>query len=739
MKRSIIILFWILILSNPLFSAVGDWTTYTNMNYSKQIFLRSGYLWVATTGGLVKLDLSDETYRKITNVEGLGGNYLYSLAVDTAGTFWFGAKNGTLTKYNPQGNSYRVYDFLDRDGSRLWIKYIAPDGDNLWVGLNKGVSLFQIYKNDGEIKETYRHLGNLEPDAEVNSIALTPTKVWVGTVGGIAFAPKNDPNLLDYSHWYSFVSGQKGLTNDVVNSILNIDEEVYIGTNNGVFEFNSTDSTWSLSGLNNLIVHDLKYSSGKIYAGTNSGVYIYENGIWSQLSTSGLTNGNLNSVAIETSGNIWAGSEGSGISVYANSSWTNFKIDGPPGNIFNKIVAEDNGKIWCSNWSGIGSSFDGVHWEELQDTLHSLFGIYPWMASVLLDAAGNVWFGSWGGGLFKLDLQGNWTHYDSTNSPLRPIQADRSYTVVSDIVEDNAGTKWAANFQGYDALGGNRCLAALYSNTWTAYLSSDGIKSNLINSLYAEGGHLWICSRDVGLGFLDYMGTPGNKSDDTIRYYDDLNAHLSGKDVRVARYDRKGKLWVGTNGGLDRWDPEISYAPYFLGVQMPSPLGPQVNWIELDEMNNKWIGTINGVGVLNDQDSFIYVFTTTNSKIVDDQVWFIAVDDQRGKAWIGTENGLSSFQYKVPAENLCQVHPYPNPVVSSNGDEKVTFDVPLETKVRIYTVAGDWVAEAKSGGIGKEWDLRNRSGNLVASGIYLFLLFDNQRGTCAGKIVVIRE
>lgn len=738
MRRLFFTFFWILILSNPLFSAVGDWTTYTNMNYSKQILLKDGYLWVATTGGLVKFNLSDETYRKITNVEGLGGNYLYSLAVDTAGTFWFGAKNGTLTKYNPQGNLFRVYDFLDRDGSRLWIKYIAPDEDKLWVGLNKGVSLFQIYKNDGEIKETYRHFGNLAQEVEVNSVALTPTKVWVGTVKGVAFAPKDDPNLLDYSHWYSFVSGQKGLTNDTVNTVLSVDEEIYIGTNKGVFEFNSTDSSWSLSGLNNLIVRDLKYSSGKIFAGTNSGVYVYESGTWTQVNMTGLTNGNLNSVAIDTSGNIWAGTEGSGISVYSNSTWRNFQIDGPPGNIFNKIAIEESGKIWCSDWSGGGSSFDGATWKGTQDTLYTLFGILPWMASVFLDSEGNVWYGSWGGGLFKLDPQGNWSHYDSTNSPLRPIRSDRSYTVVSDVVEDDAGTKWVANWEGWDGTA-NRCLAALHNNTWTPYLSSDGIRSNLINSLYAEGGHLWICSRDVGLGFLDYKGTPGNKSDDTIHYYDDVNGHLSGKDVRAARFDLKGKLWVGTNAGLDLWDPEINYTIYFRGVQLPDPLGPQVNWIAVDEMNNKWIGTINGVGVINDRDSFIYVFTTTNSKLVDDLVWFINIDNSRGKAWIGTENGLSSFQYKVPAENLCQVHPYPNPVVFRTGDEKVTFDVPLETKVRIYTVAGDWVAEAKSGGIGKEWDLRNRSGNLVASGIYIFLLFDNQRGTCAGKIVVIRE
>ncbi|HVP35602.1 MAG TPA: hypothetical protein VMT04_01270, partial [Terriglobales bacterium] len=114
MRRLIFIIFWIIIFTRSIFPAVGDWATYTNMNYSKQLLLKNGYLWVATTGGLVKFDLSDDTYRKITNVDGLGGNYLYSLAVDTAGTFWFGAKNGTLTKYNPQGNSYRVYDFLDR-------------------------------------------------------------------------------------------------------------------------------------------------------------------------------------------------------------------------------------------------------------------------------------------------------------------------------------------------------------------------------------------------------------------------------------------------------------------------------------------------------------------------------------------------------------------------------------------------------------------------------------------------
>ncbi|MDP2961089.1 MAG: hypothetical protein Q8N71_06660, partial [candidate division Zixibacteria bacterium] len=483
MKRLIYICCWILIFSSSVYSAVGDWATYTNMNYAKQLLLKDNFLWVVTTGGLIKFNLLDNTYQKITNVEGLGGNYLFSLAEDTVGIFWFGAKNGTLTKYDPEGNLFlRVY----KDLSGLNIKYLAPDGDKLWIGSNKGVSLFLIYKNEGEIKENYWHFGEIQENTEVNSVSLSPTKVWVGTVKGVAFAPKDDPNLKDPSRWYSFISGQKGLTSDTVFSILNVDEDTYIGTKDGVFKFNSIDSSWTFWGLDNLEVRDLVYNSGKIFAATSWGIYFYENGTWS----SRLGNGNLNSVRVDNSNKIWVGTEGSGISVYANSSWTNFEIDGPPGNIFNKIAIEESGKIWCSNWSGGGSSFDGSSWIAFQDTLYLLFHRWPWMASVSLDYEGNVWFGSWGDGLFKLDSQGNWSRYDSSNSELRPYAGYPLNTVVSDVVVDESGTKWLANWEGVEG----RCVVALQNNIWTPYLSTDKnrIKSNLINSLYVSGGSLWI-------------------------------------------------------------------------------------------------------------------------------------------------------------------------------------------------------------------------------------------------------
>jgi len=72
---------------------------------------------------------------------------------------------------------------------------------------------------------------------------------------------------------------------------------------------------------------------------------------------------------------------------------------------------------------------------------------------------------------------------------------------------------------------------------------------------------------------------------------------------------------------------------------------------------------------------------------------------------------------------------YPNPVkLSGSGSQsssKVTIaSLPLNAKIRIYTVSGDLVrelAETDTDGI-VEWNLKNSSGKDVASGVYIVLV-----------------
>lgn len=715
-------------------SGIGDWTTYTNMNGVSEILLRSGKLWCATTGGVAVLDMNKLTFTKITNVNGLGGNYLYSVARDSGGSFWFGAQNGTLTKYTPDENSWLVYNFIDRDESRLHINDIVPDGEMLWIATNKALSLFLIAKNGGEIKETYRRLGeNLNGEEEVTCVRIVGERIWAGLKGGVATANKSDPNLMDFSRWTSFTKEtSSGLGSNTVYCLININDDILVGTDQGVYEFDPLDSTWQSIGLEDQTVNDLQYSNQNLYAATSSGIYVYQNPVWAPLSDSGLLSTDLYSITIDSNGTIWAGTADQGISAYNGTVWKNYLIDGPPSNDFVDMETDEAGNLWCAHDQYGASLFDRQKWTSLS-TIPEIKGHS--IQAVKEDGQGNIWFSSWGGGVIKYDRDTTWIRFTEKNSPLKGIASDPTYVVVNDLVIDEIGNRWFPNWEPSDS---TRlvCSPSEQDTSWVVFYDREGIKSILLLRVFAKGGHLFVCTRDMGLYDFNYNWTLENKSDDQITHYTSETDHLSDNAVLCANVDKDDVLWVGTASGLDKFDPDYER---FSAVQMPDPLGPQVNDIAVDERNNKWIATVNGLGKINAEGEFTEYFTTFNSNLCANNVLRLHIDKNTGDIWIGTDNGLSRFESGIgaPAKDLSEVVPFPNPLVIETGTELLTFDrLPYQTAVRIFTVAGDLVKEIKSG---NQWDGRNQGGELVASGIYLFQVQDPSGKSAVGKIAVIRR
>jgi hypothetical protein len=326
-----------------------------------------------------------------------------------------------------------------------------------------------------------------------------------------------------------------------------------------------------------------------------------------------------------------------------------------------------------------------------------------------------------------------WFRYTEKNSPLRGVGHDPAYVVVNDIAVDERGNVWLPDYDAWDS---TRMLCTpAYQDTFLIYYDGDGLRFLLMLKVRARQGHLYICLQDIGLLDYYYNWTVEDKTDDRVTHYTQTDDYLSSNAVMSAEVDKDGTLWVGTSAGLDTLDSEWGR---FRGVALPDPLGPQVNVIAVDEQNNKWIGTENGLGVINGQGKFEHVFTTVNSKICHNRVLGIKIDERTGEVWIGTENGLSRYESGiVPAKDLSQVRAYPNPFVLGEGAEKLTFDrLPYRAKIRIFTVAGDLVREINSQ---DTWDGRNAAGQLVSGGIYLFYVTDPSGDKAIGKIAVIRE
>ncbi len=731
-----------LLLVSTSFAGIGDWTTYINMNDVKEVFLKDEELWCATTGGVVVLNTNDKTYTQLTNVEGLGGNEVYAVEIDSAGSFWFGAQNGTLTKYAPEDNYWMIYDFIDRDGSRLGINDIAADGERLWIATDKALSLFLIYKHGGEIKETYRRLGeNMEDGEEINCVLLVGERIWAGTMAGVATANKNDPNLLDFSRWISFTGETSpGLSSDSVYCITDIDGDVIVGSEHGVFRFESSDSSWQSLGLENKRINDLKYFDQELHAATNVGIFVYQSQTWIPLPDSGLLSSYFNSVTIDEQGTLWGGTAGKGVSSLPSDSlaWRNHLIDGPPANLFFDMEIDDAGNLWCANEVYGACLFDGTVWTSLSSV--------AWMDTewidnnrinaVEKDKQGDIWFSSWGGGVLKFDPQvTTWVNYNEKNSPLKGIIVNPAYVVVNDIAIDEMDNHW---FPNWEALDSTRVVCSPTQNDapWSVFYTRDGISSELMLRVFAKEGHLYICFTDDGLLDYNYNWTVEDKQDDHFTHYSPEVHHLSDKAVMCVNLDKDGTLWVGTSSGLDKYDPDYDR---FRAVPLPDPLGPQVNDIAVDQRNNKWIATSNGLGMINSKGEFGGTYTTSNSNICANSVLRLKIDDKTGFVWVGTDNGLSRFESGIgePAENFSDIVPFPNPFVIQSGDEMLTFDrLPYRTTMRIFTIAGELIKKIKSG---NQWDGRNEEGELVASGIYLFHVHSSSGQSAVGKIVVIRE
>ena len=116
-------------------------------------------------------------------------------------------------------------------------------------------------------------------------------------------------------------------------------------------------------------------------------------------------------------------------------------------------------------------------------------------------------------------------------------------------------------------------------------------------------------------------------------YYNKLQG-LKHSNVRCVMQDKQGYLWLGTNGGMSRFDGK-NFVHYTKNNGLPNNT---VNAIHQDNDGNIWSGT-NGGGV----SKFDGVYFSNYSKISDlagNSVRCV-INDHQGRIWIGTESGIS--------------------------------------------------------------------------------------------------
>jgi signal transduction histidine kinase/ligand-binding sensor domain-containing protein len=287
---------------------------------------------------------------------------------------------------------------------------------------------------------------------------------------------------------------------------------------------------------------------------------------------------------------------------FQHAAWTT--RDGAPADV-HALAQTADGFLWLGTGSGL-FRFDGVRFEYFEsaggqplpsENISALFahGDALWIgyvfggASVLRhdtlhtfatndgsqtltvwaitrDSDGTTWAGA-SGGLFRLE-SGRWHR----------VGTDRGFsgTEVHALLVDRRGCLWAATIQGVFMLERGAQRFALM-RTWppTTYrdrylqeapdggiwLSSrpNGVERVARGSDSASEGKLWPAMRDTYAFYIDGNSDRWVGTDSGLRHVGAVSElltpsrGLSGRDVEAILGDREGNVWVGTSGGLDRF------------------------------------------------------------------------------------------------------------------------------------------------------------------------------------------
>ena len=269
--------------------------------------------------------------------------------------------------------------------------------------------------------------------------------------------------------------------------------------------------------------------------------------------------------------------------------------------------------------------------------------------------------------------------FDYTNSLLRTLQPVQStpenYVRCDALTYDTEGNLWMVNCQVDTVL-----TILKKDNTWTRlYYEELKTAPNLPDMFFDDKGRLWVLSKrnstnKAGVFVLDYHGTLEDTSDDI---------HIIRKDitnqdgVEYSPYyfysfaqDLNNQIWVGTSEGLfviEDPDDFIQNDDFRFtqikiarndGTDYADYLlnGVNISSIAIDAANRKWIGTVaDGVYLVSaDGQEILQHFTTDNSPLISDEIQSIAVNPQPGEVMIGTFLGLVSYMSdaNTPATEL---------------------------------------------------------------------------------------
>ncbi|MDR1372555.1 MAG: hypothetical protein LBJ17_05440 [Dysgonamonadaceae bacterium] len=752
-----------LVLSLPakVSCGTGDWKVYRAYNEATAVAETPRLIFAVYDGSLLSFNPADNEVKTYSTISGLHDTDIkFMQYCREANALILVYSSGNIDIFESENNIFNLSDIPDkREITDKTINNLEIINGNAYLSTAFGIVEIDIKKRT--VVGDYRI-------ANTRSVCIKGDSIYAATSDGIRKAHIKS-NMKDGDSWHPAEDFKDMSDPRQINKILFFDDcffALYDWNHIAIKKQGEPPAFFRGEALRMFIHKDklVILAAGEIYFYDDQNTYSHL-----PLAVNDLDCNN-------TENRYWIAPKGKGLAgIKISAGYDDYtvtvdeiKVNSPKRNIDYKM-SFDGGKLFITGGGRSADRFslsgtlmicEKGQWFNLDENKVAAQTGFPCLDLMAAAAdprdANHYFVSSWGEGVYEFKNNEFIKLHSLNNSSLQTSLPNSShpdrYVRTGGLSFDKNNNLYVANsvvVDGFSVLSADSKWQSHYYEGISGK-EEDGILTDSRNRKWMNIWRIGSTGANVGIFVVDEAN---NFSSFSSKFIDQLNTPVDVSTYLCMAEDKNGDIWVGTDNG-----PIIIPSPQYVesgkcyrrtvldeyGENKYILEKERINAITVDAGNRKWLGTENlGLFVIDESEGEIKIsnYTVDNSLLLSNRILSLALDPETGELFTGTDRGLCSLMTGATRgqANYSNVYVTPNPVNPSKHNLVTITGLMPNSTVKITDLAGNLIVESLSRGGQFDWDLKNRSGATVKSGIYpVFAATERGEQGVVTKIMIIK-